>query len=85
MKSEPKPTKTAPRKHGAVLIALFAAVLIALPAAAYFLGVPMRYSAARAALDRGDYERAESLFSGLDYKDSAELSKQCVYLRNVYL
>lgn len=81
MKSEPKPTKTAPRKHGAVLIALFAAVLIALPAAAYFLGVPMRYSAARAALDRGDYERAESLFSGLDYKDSAELSKQCVYLR----
>lgn len=81
MKSEPKPAKTAPHKRGAVLIALFAAVLIALPAAAYFLGVPMRYSAACAALDRGDYERAEFLFSGLDYKDSAEQLNQCVYLR----
>lgn len=81
MKSAPKPAKTAPRKRGAVLIALFAAVLIALPAAAYFLGVPMRYSAACAALDRGDLERAEFLFSGLDYKDSAQQQKQCVYLR----
>lgn len=81
VKLEKASAKIAPRKRGAIFITLAAALLILLAIVAFLLGFPLRYSAARAALDRGDYERAELLFTGFNYMDSAELSRKCVYLR----